>query len=261
MSDKITDALDELVAMSLILGNPAQDYAIIGEGNTSVRASEESFWVKASGAQLAQASRTGFVRVRFAPVLAALEQRQLDDAAVRRALQSATVEGDRAPSIETFLHAICLRLQGVRFVGHTHPTAALGLLCGQRSHELFSGNLFPDQVVVLGPAFAYVNYADPGLPLAHAVRDALGSFAERHGRPPQVVLLENHGVIVLGKSTQDVLNGTQMLVKTCRILAGTASAGGPRFLTPAQVNRIDQRPDELTRRQAFVQPDAKTGNS
>jgi len=42
------------------------------------------------------------------------------------------------------------------------------------------------------------------------------------------------------------------LVKTCRILVGSLPAGGPRFLTPEQVERIDRRPDELARRKGFV---------
>jgi rhamnose utilization protein RhaD (predicted bifunctional aldolase and dehydrogenase) len=252
MSGMMNDLLDNLVAMSVELGTPSNDYAIIGEGNTSVRADADSFWVKASGTQLAQAGRASFVRVQFAPILAALEQHRLDDSAVKQVLKSATAEGDRAPSIETFLHAICLQLEDVTFVGHTHPTVAVGLLCSQMSRELSDGNLFPDQIVVLGPALAYVDYADPGLPLAHAVQRVLADFLERHGRPPKVVLLENHGVIVLGKTAQDVLNGTQMLVKTCRILVTAAAAGGPRFLSPAHVERIDRRPDELARRQGFA---------
>lgn len=69
---------------------------------------------------------------------------------------------------------------------------------------------------------------------------------------PKIILMENHGVIALGSSPQDVLNATQMLVKTCHIAAGTRSAGGPRFLTPAQVERIDKRPDELARRKGFA---------
>ena len=88
--------------------------------------------------------------------------------------------------------------QGVRFVGHTHPSIAVGLLSGLRSRELFAGCLFPDQIVVLGPALAYVPYADPGLPLALAVRRALAEFLDRHRRGPKVLLMENHGVIALG---------------------------------------------------------------
>lgn len=246
------DVLDELVELSKTLGNPANDYAIIGEGNTSTSGDDDSFWVKASGTQLATASRDSFVRVRSSPILAALKDAKLDDQGVKDLLKSSTIEGNKAPSIETFLHAMCLKLEGVRFVGHTHPTVAVGLLCAKNSRELFSGSLFPDQIVVTGPQYAYVPYTDPGLPLALAVQNSIREFIDRDRRVPKVILMENHGVIALGATPRDVLNATQMLVKTCRILAQTLTAGGPRFLSAAHVQRIDQRPDELTRRRDFA---------
>jgi L-ribulose-5-phosphate 4-epimerase len=248
----MNDVLDELVGMSAELGAPTHDLAILGEGNTSARFDEDTFWVKASGVQLGRAGRDGFVRVRFAPILEAMGASSLDDAALRDLLRAATVEGQRVPSIETFLHALCLRQEGVRFVGHTHPSVAVGLLSGLGSRDLFAGCLFPDQIVVLGPALAYVPYADPGLPLALTVRQVLVEFFDRHQRGPKALLMENHGVIALGGTTQEVLNITHMLVKTCRILAHSIAAGGPRFLSPAQVDRIDKRPDELARRVGFV---------
>jgi rhamnose utilization protein RhaD (predicted bifunctional aldolase and dehydrogenase) len=244
----MTDRLDELVAMSKALGDPADDYVILGEGNTSARADDDTFWVKASGTQLAEASRDSFVRVRSAPILEALEGAALDDRGVKELLRSATVEGSRAPSIETFLHALCLELDGVRYVGHTHPTVAVGLLSSVGWRDLFAGSLFPAQIVLLGPAYALVPYADPGPPLALAVRGAIGEFVDRHKRAPRVVLMQNHGVIAVGGTTQEVLNVTRMLVKSCRVLAGTLTAGGPNFLSTAQVERIDKRPDELARR-------------
>ena len=246
------DVLDDLVEMSRSLGDPANDYAIIGEGNSSTPADDDSFWVKASGTQLATACRESFVRVRSSPILSALKEAKFDDQGVKNLLKSSTIQGDKAPSIETFLHALCLQLQGVRFVGHTHPPIAVGLLCAKNSRELFSGSLFPDQIVVTGPQYAYVPYADPGLPLALGVQSAIRDFIDRNRRIPKVILMENHGVIALGSTPKDVLNATQMLVKTCRILAQTLTAGGPRFLSNAHVQRIDQRPDELTRRRDFT---------
>jgi rhamnose utilization protein RhaD (predicted bifunctional aldolase and dehydrogenase) len=252
----VSDALEQLISMSRSLGDPANDYVILGEGNTSARvgrcsprgADADSFWVKASGTQLVHASRDSFVRVRFEPILAGLDEAAMDDDAVKQLLKSATVEGDRSPSIETFLHALCLKLEGVQFVGHTHATAAVGLLCSQMSRELFAGSMFPDQIVLLGPVYAYVPYADPGLPLALAVRQSIDGFIEEHRRVPKVLLMENHGVIALGSSPGEVLNITQMLVKTCRVLAVALTAGGPRFLSATNVDRIDRRPDELARR-------------
>ena len=64
-------------------------------------------------------------------------------------------------------------------------------------------------------------------------------------------MMENHGVFALGGTAQEVLNITQMLVKTCRVLTGTLAGGGPRFLSHEHVARIDQRPDELARRRGF----------
>ena len=223
--------LEQLIDMSRRLGDPADDLAILGEGNTSVRADAESFWVKASGAQLAQADADSFVRVRFAPVLESLERSSMNDDEVRALLTGATCEGSKTPSIETFLHALCLQLPEVRFVGHTHPTAAVGLLCSRQSRELFDGSLFPDQIVLLGSAYAYVPYTDPGLPLALAVRTEIERYQRQYEQPPRVILMENHGAIALGSTPQAVLNITQMLVKTCRILGVALQAGGPRFLS------------------------------
>jgi rhamnose utilization protein RhaD (predicted bifunctional aldolase and dehydrogenase) len=247
----MSDVLEQLIGMSQALGDPANDYVILGEGNTSVRADDDSFWVKASGTELVRASRDSFVRVRFAPILEAMDGAQLTDAQVKQLLKTVTVEGTRAPSIETFLHALCLQLEGIQFVGHTHPVAAVSLLCSQHSRELFSGSLFPDQIVLLGPAFVYVPYTDPGLPLALAVRAGVRQFVETRRRVPKVLMMENHGVFALGGTAQEVLNITQMLVKTCRVLTGTLAAGGPRYLSPEHVARIDQRPDELARRHGF----------
>jgi rhamnose utilization protein RhaD (predicted bifunctional aldolase and dehydrogenase) len=244
----MSDPLRQLVTMSRTLGNPSDDLVILGEGNTSVRATDDTFWVKASGTQLAQAAADTFVRVKYRPILDALRQESMADDTIKQLLKDATVEGQRAPSIETFLHAMCLQLQDVHFVGHTHPTAAVGLLSAENCRDFFSGCLFPDQIVLLGTSFAIVPYADPGLPLAHAVQSELDRFLDQEGRPPRVILMENHGVIALGSTPQQVINITQMLVKVCRITTTALAAGGPRFLSPAQVQRIEKRPDELTRR-------------
>ncbi len=248
MSNENTDVLSELVSLSRKLGEPQLDLVILGEGNTSAQADSDTFWVKASGTELATAGRDTFVRVAFQPILEALDNGDLSDQQVAEVLKKATVEGHRKPSVETFLHALCLQLEGIRFVAHTHPTAALALLSSLKSRELLMGSLFPDQIVLLGPAPVYIPYTDPGLVLARSVRKHVERFVEQRERLPRVILMENHGVIALGSTATEALNITQMLVKTCRVLLGTLKAGGPRFLNPEQVERIDKRPDEQERR-------------
>jgi rhamnose utilization protein RhaD (predicted bifunctional aldolase and dehydrogenase) len=244
------DILAQLVTMSNNLGDPALDYVILGEGNTSARANADTFWVKASGTELRTIDRTGFVRVRFDRALALLETGDLSDDAVEAGLEEAKVNPSVTvhPSVETVLHALALQLEGVSFVGHTHPTAVNALLCSQKAEEAVSGRLFPDHIVYCGPASAYVPYTDPGVPLARAVRDAIDRYIDAHYEIPKVILMQNHGLIALGRTAQEVEDITAMVVKAARVLIGTYALGGPHFLAAESVARIHTRPDELYRR-------------
>jgi rhamnose utilization protein RhaD (predicted bifunctional aldolase and dehydrogenase) len=245
--------LNQLVAMSNRLGDPALDLAILGEGNTSARADAETFWVKASGAELRTVDRAGFVCVRFERALALLEAGDLDDAGIKAGLEAAKADPSVAarPSVETVLHALALQLEGIAFVGHTHPTAVNTVLCSQKAEEAVSGRLFPDEIVLCGPASVYVPYTDPGLPLARKVRDLIAQHVNAHGELPKVILMQNHGLIALGKSATEVENITAMCVKAFRVLAGTYALGGPHFLSPETVACIYTRPDELYRRKVL----------
>ncbi len=247
------ETLKQLVAMSNTLGNPALDYVILGEGNTSARAEADTFWVKASGQQLRTIRADGFVRVSFDRVLALLEADHLDDDGVRSGLQAARVDpaaevGAATPSVETVLHALALQLEGVNFVGHTHPTAINAITCSTAFKEAFSGRLFPDEIVVCGPAPVVVPYVDPGIPLARRVRELIDQYLDEHREIPRAIVMQNHGLVALGRTAQQVQNITAMAVKTARVLLGAYALGGPRFLTRENVARIHTRPDELYRR-------------
>jgi rhamnose utilization protein RhaD (predicted bifunctional aldolase and dehydrogenase) len=245
----MTEILDQLVAMSQWLGRPEMECAILGEGNTSGRADDTSFWLKASGTQLATINVAGFVRVAFDRTLKLLDGDDLSDTQVKEALSAAKCDPSSPahPSVEILLHAQCLTLPGINFVGHTHPIAVNALTCSANFESIFSGRLFPDEIVVLGPAPLLVPYVDPGLPLARYVRGLLAAHMERYGEPPRWILMQNHGLIALGQNPQQVQNVTAMAVKTARILLGAIQAGGPHFLSQHDVDRIYTRPDEKYR--------------
>ena len=251
MSDDST--LADLVAMTRNLGDPALDYAILGEGNSSAWADADTFWVKASGAEMRTIGPSGFVRVRFEPVLALLSAGDPGDAQVKAALEAARLDpaATARPSVETVLHALALRIEGVRFVGHTHPTAVNAVLCSQHVEQAIAGRLFPDEIVYCGPAPVYIPYTDPGVPLARAVGQAMVDYQAQYGQPPKVILMQNHGLIALGRSAPEVEQITAMYVKACRVLLGAYALGGPRFLSSAAVARIHTRPDEQYRRKMW----------
>ncbi|MBM4464328.1 MAG: class II aldolase [Chloroflexi bacterium] len=245
--------LAQLVTMSNNLGDPALDYVILGEGNTSARANADTFWAKASGAELRTIKAIGFVQVRFDRVLALLDEGDLNDDAIKEGLEAAKVDPavTARPSVETVLHALALKLEGVNFVGHTHPTAVNALLCSQKVEEAIAGRLFPDEIVYCGPAPVYIPYTDPGVPLAWAMRQALADYQAEHGQPPKVILMQNHGLLALGKTALEVENITAMYTKAARVLLGTYALGGPHFLSPVAAARIHTRPDEQYRRKKW----------
>jgi rhamnose utilization protein RhaD (predicted bifunctional aldolase and dehydrogenase) len=248
-----TDILTELIALSRTLGHPALDYVILGEGNSSARIDGETFWVKASGAEMRTIEAGGFVQVRFDGVLSLLETGHLGDAEVKARLEAARVdpEASARPSVETVLHALALKLDGVNFVGHTHPTAVNAILCSKKAEEAVAGRLFPDEIVYCGPAPVYVPYTDPGVPLALAIRDAIDRYLDEYHENPKVILMRNHGLIALGKTASEVENITAMFVKTARVILGAYALGGPHFMSAEAVARIHSRPDEQYRRQEW----------
>ena len=254
----MNDTIKQLVAMSKHLGDPANDYVILGEGNTSGLNTDGTFWVKASGHQLPTIGADGFVRVSLARALAILDEDGLDDAGIKARLLEARVDPETGrwpspnnttrPSTETVFHALCLNLDGVDFVGHTHATAVNMLTCSNAFEEAFSGRLFPDEIVMCGIAPVLVPYIDPGIPLAREIRSRINAYIDTYAEIPKVILMQNHGPVALGRTAEQVENITAMMVKTARVILGAYSVGGPHFLTPENVDRIHTRPDELYRR-------------
>jgi rhamnose utilization protein RhaD (predicted bifunctional aldolase and dehydrogenase) len=243
------DILADLLAMSRRLADPSLDYVMLGEGNTSGGVDEASFFVKASGVSLRDIPESGFVRVRRQPIIELLDRATVSDEEVTQGMLAARVDpvSQVRPSVETLFHAYLLSLPGIRFVGHTHPTPVNAVLCSRLAEEAVSGRLFPDEIVCCGPAPAWVPYVDPGQPLARELRNRVEGYIDAFNAPPRIILMQNHGLIALGKTPGEVESATAMYVKTARILLGTYALGGPNFLSPENVNRIYTRPDEKYR--------------
>ncbi|MHB1317397.1 MAG: class II aldolase/adducin family protein, partial [Anaerolineae bacterium] len=239
-----TSILNALVGLSLSVGRPERDLVTVIEGNTSADMGDGTFYVKASGTRLLDATPASFVRLHIDPVCAIADRAGCSDAEVKVLLDAAKVDPSdtRRPSVEAPLHGLALKEMGVKFIAHTHPTAVLAIMCSVKAEEAISGRLTPDEIVICGPAPAYVPYTDPGFELAVTVRRVMHSYADEYGMPPKVILMQNHGLITLGASAQEADNITEQYVKTCRMLLGAYALGGPHFLTQGNVDRIHTRP-------------------
>ena len=231
----MNETLQKLIKLSHEIGREERRLAILGEGNTSASLGDGTFLIKASGSSLSTIDEKGITHVHSEPVLAALDDSSADDTA------------------ETFLHAVCINEAGAKWVGHCHAESVLSIVCSQHGAKPFLQHMFPDAIVVCGREVAVVPYLDPGLALAREFRKALRDHKARYGSFPKVVLMENHGPVALGASDTEVLNILLMLDKWARILVGTLSVGGPRFLPSEVSDRIDNRPDEHYRRKQIAE--------
>ena len=241
-----------LLRLSHALGDPRRQLAILGEGNTSARVTEETFLVKASGTNLETLREEDLVECRSATILELLNKTTISDSDVETALMESRVDpASKKPSVESLFHAWLLNLPGVGFVGHTHAVAVNSILCSPRAREFAEKRILPDEIVCCDIASVFVPYTDPGLFLALGVRDGVNGFVRKYRRVPRVVLLENHGIITLGRTVEAVLAAMFMAEKTAAIWLAAATLGGPKFLPPQEVGRIAQRPDEEVRQKVL----------
>lgn len=251
---KTNMVLQELIHMSRYLGDEQRGYAILGEGNTSARIDEDHLYVKASGSCLATMTESDFLVVSISKVTKILDSSSATDDDVKEVLRGALADPQekRMPSVETILHALLYAYRDYNFIGHTHPIATNALLCSRNAEEAMSGRLCPDHIVVMGRASVFVPYVDPGLVLAREVRDRVQRFVESQNELPKAIVMQNHGLFAMGGTAKTVMNVTDMAEKMSYILLGAYAAGGPRFMSQADIDRIATRPDEKYRQEKLA---------
>ena len=166
-----------------------------GGGNTSLKSRRrdrlgedvEVLYVKATGANMADADAAGFCAVRLEPMrrlraldhigdieLVAIERANLIDPAAPN------------PSVEMMLHAFLPH----KFIDHTHATAVLSVIDQpdgeQKCTEIFDGRL------------GFVPYVMPGFGLA---KKAIAAF--ERDKPRDGLILSKHGIVTYGGEARE----------------------------------------------------------
>jgi rhamnose utilization protein RhaD (predicted bifunctional aldolase and dehydrogenase) len=240
--------VEDLLKLSHEVGLEERGLALLGEGNTSARLSEDTYLVKASGSCLGTLAENDIVECRMSALLPLLDRASMSDEEINDALLASRIDGSaKKPSVEAVFHAWALSLAGVRFVGHCHPVYVNQILCSPRAREFAENRMIAEEVVCCGVESVLVPVTDPGLKLAQAIQRETSVFMKKHRCVPTVILMENHGIIALGGTANAVLAALLTAEKAARMFIGAAQLGGPNFMSEESVARIATRPDELYR--------------
>ncbi len=240
---------EKLLWLSHELGLEPRQMIVLSEGNVSALSNDGNFWVKASGTYLANLASDDLSLVNLDYILKLLNRQSMSDEEIAQELTNSLLDKNhKRPSVETFLHALCLSEGEAKWVAHTHTVSVNQILCSKHGAKPFMGHLFPDGIVVCGKEPAVVPYIDPGFQLAKSIQAELRRFKKIHAKPPKLLLMENHGPIALAQTADEALNIMLMADKWAKVLWGNMAIGGAHFLSEEEVRRIDTRLDEQYRR-------------
>jgi rhamnose utilization protein RhaD (predicted bifunctional aldolase and dehydrogenase) len=238
----------ELVALTRSLGDPPRDLVVLAEGNTSQLLPDGRVVVKASGSSMRTATAEDFVVVDVDPLVELMSSATATQADLTTALDAGEHAGRRRrASIETLVHVAAQAFAPTPFVGHTHPTAVVGLLASVHAATAWDRHVYSDEAVVIGHPL-YVPYATPGIDLGRLYLRALRRHVEAHGELPTLVLLGNHGIVVNASSAAGVEAASEMAVKGARVRTAAYSVGGVAPLETASVEAFVAREDIVERR-------------
>jgi rhamnose utilization protein RhaD (predicted bifunctional aldolase and dehydrogenase) len=197
--------LKELEIISGGVGNRI-DYVQGGGGNTSVKLDEQYMAVKASGYRLNQiTSAQGYVVINYRNIQNYYHQ---VDLGLDRDYEKESVEYAQAnvveteglkklrPSVEAGFHSILKK-----YVIHTHPVYA-NLLCCSRDGRQIAAQICAERKL----AFLWIPYINPGFCLTLKIKGEIARYQSEQGVFPEIIFMENHGLIVTAASCQKALN-------------------------------------------------------
>lgn len=187
-----------------------------GGGNVSMK-NLERMWVKLSGVKLKDIhGESDFMKVRLSAIKLLVQNQKLSvfpenerNKVVEKTLLSIRGEFQERPSIEIFLHAAIEK----KFVIHTHPIYVNAMVCSIKGKETAAA-LFNES------DYAWVPYKRPGFLLGQAVFTARLHQFHRFKRMPNIVFLQNHGLIIAGDRIEDIKILTNKVLSALRKFFG-----------------------------------------
>lgn len=197
-----------------------------GGGNASAKYDSheaQCMLIKASGFLMSEVDDVkGYAKIDLNKIIAILEaveagEISIEDETKINSLVSEANMGTLRPSIETFLHAMLPQ----RFVLHVHALTTLVYASSKRfvqdlERQWQGGNPFEGVLLV--------RYEKPGIHLAMAMKEGIEKYKSVHNQSPEVIILQNHGLIVSGDSAEALLDKIISIEVKIKQLMGLSDA-------------------------------------
>jgi len=229
--------IHELLTLAHRLGNHPARLALWNEGTVAAALPDGKIATTAIGASLATLAVDDIVEYDRARVLALTAQ---DDVTEDDLLEARVEEGSAAPPCaDLFPYAELLAFEGANFAAHTQPIAINQIICSPRARQFADRRNLPYEITLCGSASVLVPFTPPGPAMAREMKRKIALWQDRYKGTPKVILLQNHGMITLGESVDEVMMVTEMTLKFAEIFLGAAMMGGPEFLKPIHVSLIE----------------------
>ncbi|MDR1263024.1 MAG: SDR family oxidoreductase [Oscillospiraceae bacterium] len=196
MTELDQELMRNLIEFSNRYGKDPQ-YVLAGGGNTSAK-SGGVMRVKASGTRLAAIGESGFVAMDRGALMSMFSKDYPADDAARESaaladMMAAVLPGAPGrPSVECMLHALFPQ----RYVLHLHPALVNGMTCA-RGGKSACRELF-------GEAAVWIPLTKPGYTLAKVCADAFKRSESQTGRVPNLLFMQNHGVIAAAETVAEL---------------------------------------------------------
>lgn len=175
-------------------------------GNSSVKLDNGEMLIKASGFLLSDVNENvGFSRVLTAPVAAIVKNENIiftsnkrqKESLTAQLLNEVTIDKQNRPSIETLLHSLLLK-----YTLHTHSIVVNMIVVQDKCKDILN-SIFKDEEI------AFVEYETPGIELAIALDKEL----QRFEKIPNIIILQNHGLIITSNKKDDIKFFTEYVLE------------------------------------------------
>lgn len=151
--------------------------------------------------------------------------------------ESLPVPGDAAG----YLPAIRMLLSGEKPVATVMHNSTLYRHFDQSETAFKNAGLpfTPDIIVYCKAAYMYIEENESASAVLDAFREQLPEFVSKHGFPPRIIMIRDHGIIAVEDNAASAETVLEVYEDLLRISYYSNSFGGPHFLEPGEISFID----------------------